>query len=514
MSQIIDTTDTISSLLDLKNVLNEKVLQNSKVDFLTFVRLVAPTLVSDWKMGKHIEVISEKLKQLEAGEIKRLMVFLPPRSSKSVICSKLFPAWYIGRNPEHEILTVSHSDQLSSDFGRSVRDIVNSEQFQDIFKGVSLRSDVRAAGKWKTNQNGTYYAAGVRSQIAGRGAHVAILDDVMSEEDSFSEAGRRYVKEWYPSGLRTRIMPNGSILIINTRYHYDDLCGWLLKQQENVGDYAVTPWEVIRIPAWLDEEASELLELPEGSSYFPEWKPDEILEVDEAEIKASNGARYWNSLYMQDPTPDEGGIIKKHWIQWWEYEAPPPCDFLIQTFDTAFSTSRTADFSVIQTWGIFSNYEEDEHGYENFQSNLILLGNIKGRFEYPELRRLSQQLYHEHRPDVCMIEKKASGQSLIQDMRRAGLPILEYLPDRDKVSRVYAATPMIEAGRVWIPNNKKWSEDLLEELLRFPNAAHDDQVDAMTMAIHYMKESWHLRHPEDPDWEDAPRKKKVAYWRT
>jgi hypothetical protein len=196
------------------------------------------------RWGKHIEVISEKLRQLESGEIKRLMVFLPPRSSKSVICSKLFPAWYIGRNPEHEILTVSHSDQLSSDFGRSVRDIVNTEDFQDVFKGVSLRSDVRAAGKWKTNKGGQYYAAGVRSQIAGRGAHIAILDDVMSEEDSYSEAGRRYVKEWYPAGLRTRIMPNGSILIINTRYHYDDLCGWLLKQEDNAGDYDVIPWEV------------------------------------------------------------------------------------------------------------------------------------------------------------------------------------------------------------------------------------------------------------------------------
>ena len=187
------------------------------------------------------------------------MVFLPPRSSKSVICSKLFPAWYIGRNPEHEILTVSHSDQLSSDFGRSVRDIVNTEDFQDVFKGVSLRSDVRAAGKWKTNKGGQYYAAGVRSQIAGRGAHIAILDDVMSEEDSYSEAGRRYVKEWYPAGLRTRIMPNGSILIINTRYHYDDLCGWLLKQEDNAGDYDVIPWEVVRIPAWLDEEACRIV---------------------------------------------------------------------------------------------------------------------------------------------------------------------------------------------------------------------------------------------------------------
>ena len=337
-------------------------MQESKDDFLTFVRQMAPTLISDFKMGKHIEVISEKLRQLESGEIKRLMVFLPPRSSKSVICSKLFPAWYIGRNPEHEILTVSHSDQLSSDFGRSVRDIVNTEEFQDVFKGVSLRSDVRAAGKWKTNKGGQYYAAGVRSQIAGRGAHIAILDDVMSEEDSYSEAGRRYVKEWYPAGLRTRIMPNGSILIINTRYHYDDLCGWLLKQEDNAGDYDVIPWDVVRIPAWLDEEAAELLDLPVGSSYFPEWKPDEVLRVDEHEIKASNGARYWNALYMQDPTPDEGGLIKKKWLKWWEYGEPPPCDFILQTYDTAFSTKTTADYSVIQTWGIFSMYDQDEEG--------------------------------------------------------------------------------------------------------------------------------------------------------
>ena len=275
-----DNPNILLPFLELNNLLNTTIEQESKQDFLTFIRLMAPSLVSDWKMGKHIEVISDKLNKLESGEIKRLMVFLPPRSSKSVICSKLFPAWYIGRHPEHEILTVSHSDQLSSDFGRSVRDLVNDEKFQDIFKGVSLRTDVRAAGKWKTNLGGTYYAAGVRSQIAGRGAHIAILDDVMSEEDSYSEAGRRYIKEWYPAGLRTRIMPNGSILIINTRYHYDDLCGCLLKQQEEMDQYETLPWDVIKIPAWLDEEAAKLLELPEGSSYFPEWKPDKILQID------------------------------------------------------------------------------------------------------------------------------------------------------------------------------------------------------------------------------------------
>tara|TARA_R100001509_G_scaffold22682_3_gene11986 strand:+ start:33953 stop:35188 length:1236 start_codon:yes stop_codon:yes gene_type:complete len=411
-------------------------------------------------------------------------------------------------------MSISHSDQLASDFGRSVRDIVNDEQFQRIFKGVSLRSDVKAAGKWKTNHNGSYYAAGVRSQIAGRGAHLALLDDVMSEEDSFSEAGRRYIKEWWPSGLRTRLMPNGSIIIINTRYHYDDLCGWLLKQENELTE---NKWEVISIPAWLDETAADLLGLEEGSSYFPEWKPDEVLKTDEQEIRASNGSRYWDALYMQNPSPDEGGIIKKTWFEWWEYEDPPQCELVIQTYDTAFSTRKTADYSVIQTWGIFHQVEEDEYGYESIVPNLILLGNVKDRFEYPDLRRTAQVLYQKHKPDICIIEKKASGQSLLQDMRKAGLPVLDYLPDRDKVSRVYAATPIMESGRLYIPKGKEWAKDLFDECLAFPNGAHDDQVDAMTMAIHYMKDSWNVTHPEDPSWEDdynPRRQKRVGYWRT
>ena len=501
-----------SNLIKLRELYFQKAVLQSKDSFLHFIAMFAPTLVPDWLMGRHIHVIADKLQKVESGEIKRLMVFLPPRSSKSVICSKLFPAWYVGRHPQHEILTVSHSDQLASDFGRSVRDLVNYDLFNTVFPEVELRSDVRAAGKWKTNQGGTYYAAGVRSQIAGRGAHVAILDDVMSEEDSFSETGRRYVKEWYPSGLRTRIMPNGSIVIINTRYHEDDLCGWLLRQESQIE--LENKWEVIKIPAWVDEPSSKLLNLPVGSSYFPEWKPSEILKNDEEEIKASNGSRYWESLYMQNPVPDTGGIIKKKWIQWWDYDEPPPCDYIIQTYDTAFSTKTTADFSVIQTWGIFEHMETDSTGRENWVSNLILLGNEKGRFDYPALRMKAQELYDYHKPDVCIIEKKASGQSLIQDLRRAGLPVLDYIPDRDKTARVYAATPMMEAGRVWLPKGHEWSDDLYGEAITFPNARHDDQVDAMTMAIHYMKESWNLTHPDDPDYEEGyERKKRVAYWK-
>ena len=510
---IINSSD-IQSYGNLKKALTDYVYTKSNEDFLTFVRKEAPKIVPEFKMGRHIQVLCHKLQQVVDGKCNRLMVFLPPRSSKSVICSKLFPAWYIGRNPSHEIMSVSHSDQLASDFGRSVRDIVNSEDYSKIFNGIRLRSDVKAAGKWKTNKNGSYYAAGVRSQIAGRGAHIALLDDVMSEEDAISENGRRYIKEWYPSGLRTRVMPNGAIIIINTRYHFDDICGWLLKQEQELE--MDNKWDVIRIPAWLDEESAELLDLPIGSSYFPEWKPDSVLRIDEQEIKASNGSRYWNALYMQDPQPDEGGIIKKKWFKTWEYEDPPACDFILQTYDTAFSTKSTADNSVIQTWGIFTSMDEDVNGYEQPTGNLILLSNVYGRYEYPELRRLAQEMYAEYKPDVCVVEKKASGQSLIQDMRRSRIPILEYMPDRDKVSRVYAASPYLEAGKVWLPDTE-WADALFMESIQFPNAAHDDMVDCMTMAIIYMRDSWNLIHPDDIDPEDYDdfgyKKRKRGYWR-
>ena len=504
--------------LALRDRLFENVIGSSSQDFMTFVRMMAPLLIADFRMGRHIELICDKLQQVDDGTCRRLMVFLPPRSSKSVICSKLFPAWYMGRHPNHEILSVSHSDQLSSDFGRAVRDLVGNEMFQTIFPEVKLRSDVRSAGKWQTNHNGVYVAAGVKTQIAGRGAHVAILDDVMSEEDAFSEAGRRYVKEWFPAGLRTRLMPSGSIVIINTRYHEDDICGWLLDNEKNAStaDEILHPWEVIKIPAWLDEQAAKLLDLPVGSSYFPEWKPDHVLRLDELEIKRHNGSRYWQSLYMQDPTPQEGGIIKKGWFQRWPHDDPPECEFIIQTMDTAFSAKTTADYSVMQTWGIFEIWETDSVGKERLIPQLILLGNIRGRFEYPDLRAKAQEEYEKHEPDAVMIEKKASGQSLLQDLRRAGLPVLEFTPDRDKVSRATAATPFLESGRIWLPENKEWAFDLIEEAIGFPNARHDDQVDAMVMAVLYMRDSWYVSHTDDPDYdeddEDTYKPPRKGYW--
>ena len=481
-------------------------------DFASYVKMMAPLIVPDFKWGRHIDIICRELQRCVDQGGQRIMVFLPPRSSKSLISSRLFPSWYMGRNPAHEILTISHNEQLSSDFGRSVRDLVATAEFEEVFDGVRLRKDAKAAGKWKTNKGGSYFSAGVHSQIAGRGAHVAIIDDAMSEEDAFSDSGREYIKNWYPSGLRTRLMPGGSIVIINTRYHDDDLCGWLLRNQGNE-EVETQKWKVIKIPAWVDDEASNLLGLPVGSSYFPEWKTDELLRQDEAEIRSNNGAKYWQSLYMQNPTPDDGGIIKMGYLQPWKDSDPPACEFVVQTLDTAFSTRQTADESVIQTWGIFHQKQSDSAGTEHTVANLILLGNEHGRWEYPELRALAQEEYDHHRPDLMIVEKKASGQSLIQDLRRAGLPIMEYNPDRDKVSRVNAITPLMESGRVWIPSDRQWADDLLNQALRFPGGKHDDMVDAMAMAILYVKDSWRVEHPDDPEWEDeAPRRRRGGYW--
>lgn len=505
---------SLFDLVKLKNTLRALTNVRANKDFLTFVRREAPKIVTDFKMGRHIEVICHELQKCVDVGNQRLMIFLPPRSSKSVICSRLFPAWYMGRFPHHEILSLSNNDELATDFGRSVRDIVNSGDYSDMFSGIRLRQDVQAAGKWKTNKNGTYIAAGVRSKIAGRGAHLALLDDVMSEQDALSDSGRKWIKGWYPAGVRTRLMPNGSIVIINTRYHYDDICGWLLKLQKTNPD--TEKWRVISIPAWLDEPSAKLLGLPIGSSYFPEWKPREVLARDEAEIKASEGSRHWNALYMQNPTPDEGGIIKKKWFKRWEAEDPPYCEFIIQTYDTAFSTKETADNSVIQTWGIFSTVDTDDTGRESSEENLILLSNTHGKFDYTDLRNMAQEQIKKYNPDLCIVEKKASGQSLIQDLRRARVPLLEYNPDRDKTARLYAASPYVEAGKVWLPLGKDWAEDVFSEIITFPNAAHDDMVDCFTMAVLYMRDSWRLTHPKDSEEEEesdvyTPQRK--AYWR-
>lgn len=277
----------------------------------------------------------------------------------------------------------------------------------------------------------------------------------------------------------------------NTRWHEEDLIGWVLANSPH------EDWEVVNIPAIAEDD--DALGREPGEALWPDSYPVERL----LEIKATIGSRDWAALYQQSPTAEDGNIFKREWWKWWDKSEPPECDYVLQSFDTAFSVKTSADPTSIQTWGVF-NRDDGPH--------LILLGRVNRRMEFPELRSVAKELYKDWNPDGVIIEKKASGQSLTQDLRRAGIPITEYSPDRDKVARAHAAAPLVESGRVWLPR-KPWAEDFVNQLTSFPNGKNDDDVDAFTQAILRLKSGWFLQHPDDPDEDNnKPQMKRRGYW--
>lgn len=499
--------------IEQKNELYEALLQRARIrakdDFYAFVNLMAPVILpEEFKDGKHIKLICEHLQAVESGKIRRLMIEAPPGSCKSVLVNKLFSSWCFGRHPQWQVLTVSHSVDLAERFGRDVRDLLSSHEYEKIFPKTKLRPDVRAAGRWYTSKKGVFTAAGAGTSIAGTRANLGILDDVLSEQTVKSDLERNRILSWYGPGFRTRLLPNARVISVATRWHHMDLQGFLLEEARKSS--LADQWVEIKIPAILDDDSADLLDLDTGGSYWPEmWSLDALKAT-----RASTPARDWSALYMQNPTPEEGAIFKEDWFKPWQFEDPPTCDFVFLSLDTAFSTKQTADYSVIQAWGIFFQTRIDDKGLEMRVPNMILLSQQKGRYEYPDLRQKVQDAYKKFRPDTIVIEKTASGQSLIQDLQRANLPIREYRPDRDKISRAHAVSPVLSAGRVWLPN-RAWAEELKAECLCFPLGAHDDAVDTMTQAILFMREGWMIGAPEeDHIWNEPPRRKRPrGYWK-
>lgn len=393
------------------------------------------------------------------------------------------------------------------EFSRDVRTIVGSEEFREIFPDVRLRKDAKATNRWHLSRGGAYTVGGITSGIAGKGAHLAVIDDPLSEQDAVSPARREHVKRWYPSGLRTRLAPKGRIVLITTRWSHDDLAGYLLKYQTE--DPLADKWEIVNIPAIIDtEESMLLLGKMMGESYWPErWPKEDLIKT-----KANMSSGAWNALYMQRPVADEGGVFKKAWFERWPYDDPPKCTYVFQAYDTAFSTRTTADYSAALTWGIFYTTETNEKGREIKTPNLMLLGKFKERVEFFDLRDFAMKSYDKFKPDSILVEKKASGQSLIQELRRAALPVVEYNPDRDKISRAYSCQPMLESGRVWLPK-QPWAEELIDESIAFPHGAHDDLVDCLTMSVLWVRDNWKLVGPGDWMWGYEEVKPKVkTYW--
>jgi len=454
-----------------------------KDDFLEFVKHMWPEFIE----GYHHKIIAEKFNKLATGEIKRLIVNMPPRHSKSEFASNYLPAWMIGRNPKLKIIQTTHTAELAVRFGRKAKNLIDSPEYQEVFK-TKLQEDSKAAGRWETEGGGEYFAAGVGGAITGRGADLLIIDDPHKEQDAMSKEGFDKAYEWYTSGPRQRLQPGGSIVVVMTRWSTKDLTGCLLHGQKEVkGDQ----WELVEFPAIM----------PSGLPVWPEyWKLDELEKV-EATLPIAK----WNAQWMQAPTAEEGALIKREWWQDWPHENPPQTEFIIQSYDTAFLKKETADYSAITTWGMFRDDENQMH--------VILLDAEKDRFEFPELRRVAHESYLFWRPQMVLIEAKASGIPLTHELSRMGIPVVNYTPSKgnDKHVRVNTVAPFFESGRVWAPMHKQYAQEVIEECAAFPNGSHDDYVDSMTQAIMRFRQGGFLLHPEDEQEEIRPREPKVYY---
>lgn len=511
MSENSESTNE-SKLLELKaelaSALQQKAILGAQDEFYVFVKLLAHLMLdgNDYRDGRHIEAIAATLQDVDQGQVDRLMLMLPPGSMKSVLLM-LYVAWSMGRHPNWRFMWISHTTDKAVECSGRIRDLLRSSEYQEIFPHILIRDDMSGVTGWKLTTGGSFLPAGAGKSIAGNRFNVGIMDDPLSEQTAKSDTERERVNNWFGPGFRSRKLPDSRIILVNTRWHVRDPSGFLLDKAAR--NPRVDQWEVISIPAILDKVASDYLMLPENGSYWPEY----ITLADLTQTRESLNRSDWGALYMQTPTGEDGNVFNKDDFQDWEEDEPPECDEIIQTLDTAFSTKAKADYSVIQTWGIFHLTFVDEKGRDYQEPNAILLNQVRGRWSFPELRREAKHQYELFQPDRVIIENKASGQSLIQDLKLNKLPILPFQPDRDKIARAHAVSGIVERQRVWLPLKKKFAAELLQEALEFPRGAHDDAVDAMVMALLYLRRRYQLTQ-ESVDKQDTPSRQRrfKSYW--
>jgi predicted phage terminase large subunit-like protein len=462
-------------------------------DFLSFIGAVD----ANYKFGTHLKRLGNLLMGVEVGEHDRIAVSMAPRFGKSQMISIYYPAWYLGKHPDHKVIVASHTADLAVDMARKVRNLMQTDEYRRIFPNVAIAADAKAAGKWNTNKGGEYYATGVGGALAGRGGHLIIIDDPLSEQDikSGNTDSLDTTYEWFRAGLRTRLMPGGKLCILHTRWHARDLIGRLIKDGalNEDGDQ----YEVFEFPAILNEGTEN------EKSLWPEQWPLESLQ----RTKASMPAWQWNAQYQQNPTAQESALIKRDWIQWWPKEDPPPCDFIVQAWDTALTTKERSDYSVCQTWGVFTDETTN-------QTCAILLNRVKGKWEFPDLKQVAHDQVTYWEPDSLIVEAKASGQPLIDELRRSGVVVQDFSPGKgnDKIARVNSVVDMFASGQVWFPETT-WAQNVVGELLAFPSAEHDDEVDTMTLALRRIRTGGFLRLAGDKDFaDDFYRAKHKAYY--
>jgi predicted phage terminase large subunit-like protein len=430
--------------------------------------------------GNHHKIYAEKLNRIANGELKRLIVNMPPRHTKSEFASHLFPAFFMGRHPKAKLIQTTHTGELAIRFGRKAKNLIESTEYEKVFPTVKLAADSKAAGRWESNHGGEYFAAGVGGAITGRGADLLIIDDPHSEQDALSPSVLESHYEWYTSGPRQRLQPGGAIVIVMTRWSIKDLTGKLLEAQGK--DDETDKWEVVEFPAIINDK-------PMWGNF---WSMKGLLGV-----KASIPESKWQAQWMQQPTSEEGALIKREWWKEWEKEEIPHLQYIIQSYDTAFSAKETADYSAITTWGVFTPQEGGPPA-------LILLDAKKGRWNFPELKAIAQDEYKYWEPEAILIEAKASGLPLTHELQKAGIPVINYTPSRgnDKHSRVNSVAPLFESGAIWAPT-KKFAEEVIEECAAFPFGDHDDYVDSTTQALMRYRQGYFIGLKDDYEDEDS-----------
>lgn len=519
MDQIDATKDEIYDLII------DEAINQARDRFYIFVQLMASEILPEGFIdGRHIELICDSLQSVEDSvanpkkKPERLQVFLPPGSMKSRL-GNLFCAWCLGRHPQWCFIAIASDKDFAIDnYGRPVKDLIDTPRYQAVFPDTVLKKDVQASGRWDTTKKGRFLAKGVGQNIAGRRAHIAIIDDAVTEQTT--EAGLKEINDWYIPGLRTRLLPKGAEIIINTRWYPMDISGYI----QAVDAKSPRPWKIIKIPAILTEEARDLLRKPgdpkelyeEGTSFWPEFWPTDVL----LEKRATTPPQRWNALYMQNPVSESGSIVKRKDFKIWPEEQAPTCSYIVVSMDTAFSERETADFSAYSVWGVFRNQVTLFDG--ETQANLscmILLDAKKGRWDFAELCRRAQEVDGQYNPDFFIIEDKASGQSLIPELRKRGLPVMPYKPERDKVFRLQATTPYFQSGRIWIPDGKNYTEDLVDEVVAFPKAPNDDYVDTVSQAVLWLRDTINIDNDGytnyNPDEEETGRwssNQSKSYW--
>lgn len=491
----------------VEEYVRRKILQSKRETFIEYVCHIAP-----WFTFEEVHIaVAEKLQAVADGEIDRLMLFIAPRTGKSQMTSVFFPTYYIGQKPAKQIMQVGHSATLSEGFGREARNILLAPEFQDVFTEVRLSKDSRSVSAWATNKNGKYSTAGVDTGIAGKGWALGILDDLLNEKTAISQSAKEYVWNWYGPGFYSRQMPRdvdtgkgSAIIAIQTRWAVDDLAGRLITQSMVVD--GADKWDILSIPAVLDEQSAALLtrishdpkyrkylrgdpiEFKPGDSYSPRRFPLKDL----MRTKANMSPRAWSALYLQNPVPEEGGLLRSDWWRMWPNNQPlPEFTYVFQSYDVASETAKHNDHTARTTWGVFKRASDG-------RMCIMVLEYKLFKMEFPDLVDDALESMKEYKPDRIIVEKASSGIPLYQELRRRGVKISALPPKGTKYSRADAATIPLSQGVVYYPD-RLWARELINICASFPAGPEDDTVDSTTQGLNYARRMFMLDTPADED---------------